>query len=310
MKVTLCVLIFVVISSINGMQLNCLFEWYQYFNSKEIVCKAIYLEILHPNISVTEVVHAKDTKSVKGLNIINQNTVYIPSRFDVLPELSFLRVENSNQQYILKTDFVNIPKIEYIHFLLGDIAEIDEDIFANTPELWYIAITNQKIKVLPKCLFCNLAKLKHVSFHDNKLEVIDGDLFRNNPKIDVVRFNNNCLKIIGQNLFHNLIKLEIVWMQETCCIDMRTEHNSIFAIKNTIKEKCFNETFETTSQSINCSDPNRRLPKPLIVPTSSSPDTPTNKSEKNNVLIILVIFLILLVFVGIAILVISKKVSS
>lgn len=304
MKATLYILLPVVFSVVKGLTLYCTFNSFQYWSSKEYTCTAQDLNILQPFISIIDVIGEYKTnfdhRDVKGLQVINQNTKYLPVRFDVFPNLSYLWVQNSNQQYVLKTDFKNLPKLEHIHFHEGEIAELDEDAFANTPELWYIAISHHKIKSLPKCLFRNLAKLKHVSFHDNLLEAIDGDLFKNNPMIDVIRFNDNHLQTIGQDLLHNLMYLEIVWFQHNLCIDMETDDDHLlYEIIDHYKEKCFNETFEHKSKSIHC---NKQI-------SSEEFQIPADQGEKVNLLIYLGIFIILLAFVTIATIVICKKVS-
>lgn len=303
MKATLCILFSVIFSVVKGLTLNCYFFNVQYWASNEYTCTALDLQILQPFISIIDVIGEyninRDYKDVKGLKLIDQNIKYLPSRYDVFPNLSYLWVKNSNQQYVMKTDFKNLPKLEHIHFHEGNIAELHEDTFANTPELWYMAISYQKIKSLPKCLFRNLAKLKHVSFHDNQLEAIDKDLFKNNPMIDVIRFNDNHLKTIGQDLLHNLKYLEIVWFQHNSCIDMQTGDHDLYEIIDHYKEKCFNETFEHESKGINC---NEQL-------STEEFQLPTDQGEKVNLLIYLAAFIILLAFVTIAAVVYCKKVS-
>ena len=307
MKVTLFVVLSVDISVVKGLDVKCVFNTFQYWNSKEFTCTVKDLKIVNPFVNITNVVGEYKTnynsKDVKGFQVINQDTEYLPYQFDVFPNLTFLWVENSNQKYILKTDFTNLPKLEHIHFHEGEIAEIDKDTFVNTPELWYIAISHHKLKSLPKCLFRNLSKLKHVSFHDNQLEVIDGDLFKNNPMVDVIRFNDNHLQIIGTQLLHNLKFLEIVWFQHNVCIDMKIDDYEIYEIEDHYQKACFNETFEKESKMKHCIEPKASV-------EYYQTDSPFDPCENGKIVIFLIVFITLLVFVTIASLVMYKKVSK
>lgn len=303
MEAAFLVLLSVVLSVVKGLNVNCVFNNFQYWNSKEYTCTVKDLKIVQPFTNITSVTGEYkpnyDSKDVKGFQVIDQNTNYLPYRFDVFPNLSFLWVQNSNQKYLLKTDFTNLPKLEHIHFHEGEIAEIDEDTFVNTPELWYIAISHHKIKSLPKCLFRKLTKLKHVSFHDNQLEVIDGDLFKNNPMVDVIRFNDNHLQIIGLDLLHNLKFLEIVWFQHNLCIDMETDDDEIYEIEDHYRKACFNETFENESKLKHCKEPQSKY---------YHTDSPFDTWENGK--IVLIVLITLLVFVTVATLIMYKRVSN
>lgn len=223
-----------------GLIINC--QFYKIPDLEEFTCKASKIIIDKPYTRITEFqgtfAQNYKAKDVKVLAIESQLVIYLPQSYKAFPNLNTLWIEDCRQKFLLESDFLEIPKLEYIHLKLGLIQRIHPKTFDKSPHLWHILIENHQIQTLPKGIFHKLPNLKFVSFFKNKIEILEGNLFQFNKKLKNVKFNENKIQFIGLELFDNFIRQPEVWLQDNDCIDVRTPSKSIKAMKEYILDNC------------------------------------------------------------------------
>ena len=125
----------------------------------------------------------KNDNDVKGINIHDTNTKYIPANLG-FSHLTVLLVQSS------------------------DLIEIKIENFLGMQELQNLDFYGNKITSLASDTFSTLKKLKYLSLMSNQIEVIPSYLFSNNLNLEFIDLNNNKIKYIGSGVFDQLNKLK------------------------------------------------------------------------------------------------------
>ena len=227
-------MIFSFIHDVTAVQINCIFGSYT-DNPKTAECLSVGLNIA---VTGTNIDDSSGTLrpgyDVVKISAINQIVNYLPTSYSIFSHLNSLLIQDSAQNFLLKTDFNNLPKLKELRLKFGQIHEIHEDTFKTTPELEVLSIQSQKIKTLPVTLLNGLKMLKTVSFYGNQIEVLDAALFKDNHLLISVDFDSNHLSIIGATLLDQLTVLKAVSFFNNPCIFMSSVTSSVQAVRDTI----------------------------------------------------------------------------
>ncbi|CAO1326519.1 unnamed protein product [Diamesa hyperborea] len=229
----LCV-IFSFIHDVTAIQVNCIYGSYT-DNPKTAECLSVGLNIAETGVNLDNSMGTlRPGYEVTKISVINQIVKYLPVGYNKFPYLNSILVQDSEQQFILKTDFKNLPKLKELRLKIGQIKEVHEDTFKITPELEVLSIESQKITILPVALLQGLKMLKTVSFYGNQIDVLDAALFKDNKMLISVDFDSNHLSIIGATLLDQLTVLEAVSFFNNPCIFMSSVTSSVQAVRNAI----------------------------------------------------------------------------
>lgn len=227
-------MVFSFIHDVTAVQINCVYGSYTE-KPKTAECLSVGLNIAATGVNIDDSMGTlRPGYEVIRITVISQIVNYLPVRYSKFPELTSIMVQDSAQNFLLKTDFNNLPKLKELRLKFGQIVEIHEDTFISTPRLEVLSIQSQKIHTLPLALLHGLNLLRSVSFYGNQIEVIDAAMFKDNHQLTSVDFDSNHLTIIGATLLDQLTVLKAASFYNNPCIFMSSVTSSVQAVRDAI----------------------------------------------------------------------------
>lgn len=227
-------MVFYFISDVTAVQINCVFGSYNE-NSNTAECLSVGLNIAATGANIDDFIGTlRPGYEVIKISVISQIVNYLPVSYSKFPQLNSLLIQDSAQNFLLETDFNNLPKLRELRLKFGHIVEIHKDTFKSIPGLEILSIQSQKITTLPVTLLKGLNLLKTVSFYGNQIEVLDAALFKDNHMLISVDFDSNYLSIIGATLLDQLTDLKAVSFFNNPCIFMSSVTSSVQEVRDAI----------------------------------------------------------------------------
>ena len=175
----------------------------------------------------------KNNYNVKAIYIHHTNTRYIPANLGSIFQLNAFTIHDSQLTVIMKNDFNEMQKLEYLSLKFNNL------------------------KSVPLDAFDTLQNLRLIDLGDNQLFELPNGIFSNNLNLERIDLENNKIKYLGTELFNGLSKLNKIDLSHNPC-GARAYQGSIeiIQLKQIIISQCYNineipaATVTTSQQSL------------------------------------------------------------
>lgn len=211
--------------------------------SDETHCQVTNLILIHPG-SILTTKNLANAEKIKVLSIVDQKTLFIPSKiFEKLPKLVQLVVEHSQLQILAKSDFKGMTSLKEIRIERNNISTIEEGIFNEVPQLVHLNLAQNHIASLPSRAFAILTNLKSLVLNGNFLVKFSANMLPRRNIIKDFQLQDNTLEFVENKILRLLRNADLIDLSNNTCVDMKyersdTKSSSVKEISAHIETEC------------------------------------------------------------------------